>query len=125
MHAVRNHAKLPSPGVVWASDWVSLPASVVSAEDEGVWPHSVGVLVQCETFLGTLHWPTNGADLGVGGFPMLRCFSCVSFGLVKGLSCGKRSSNQESKSEKIQRGEDGGRVLPVESNWTVFERRLM
>ena len=67
VHAVRNHAMLPGPPVTWASDWVSLPPSVITAEDVGAWPYSVGVLVKWVTFLGTLHWPAAGADMGVGG----------------------------------------------------------
>ena len=33
---------------------------------------------------------------------------------------GKRSSNQESKTEKSQRGEESGRMLSVESRWTML-----
>ena len=40
-------------------------------------------------------------------------------------SCWERSSHQESKREKRQRGEESGLMLLVESSWTVFERRLM
>ena len=45
------------------SEWITLAATPVTAEDVGAWPHSVGILA----FLGTLHWPADGADLGVGG----------------------------------------------------------
>ena len=86
VHAVRNHAMLPGPPVTWASDWVSLPPSVITAEDVGAWPYSVGVLVKWVTFLGTLHWPAAGADMGLVEFPILRCFSCMSLGLARGLS---------------------------------------
>ena len=38
---------------------------------------------------------------------------------------GERSSNQESKRETSQRGKENGKMLSVESNWTVFKGRLM
>ena len=75
-----------APPVTWASDWVSLPPSVITAEDVGAWPYSVGVLVKWVTFLATLHWPAAGADMGLVEFPILRCFSCMSLGLARGLS---------------------------------------
>ena len=31
------------------------------------WPFSAGLLVKWVAFLGTLHWPAGGMDLGVGG----------------------------------------------------------
>ena len=37
----------------------------------------------------------------------------------------KRSSYQETKEEKSRRGEDSGRMSSVESNWTMFKRRLL
>ena len=35
--------------------------------DVRVWPFSVGSLVKIVAFLGSLHWPTEVADLGSGG----------------------------------------------------------
>ena len=29
VHAVRNHAMLPGPAVIWTSDWVSFPPAVL------------------------------------------------------------------------------------------------
>ena len=46
VHAVRNHAMLPSPAVIWACDWGQLASSVITAKDVGAWPHSVGILVK-------------------------------------------------------------------------------
>ena len=63
---VRNHAMLPGPVCLWASDWGGAPRSAITAEDVGVCPYSVGVLVKLVTFLGNLHWPVAVADLGVG-----------------------------------------------------------
>ena len=42
-------------------------SSAVTGEDVGAWPYSVGLRVKCVAFLGTLHWPAAGADLGFGG----------------------------------------------------------
>ena len=67
MHAVRDHAFLPGPAGLWGSDWITFGSSPVTADDVEVWPYSVGLLVKLVTFLGTLHWPAAGADLGSGG----------------------------------------------------------
>ena len=37
------------------------------SEDVARWPYSVSILVKWVSFLGSLHWPVGGADLGVGG----------------------------------------------------------
>ena len=42
-------------------------ASAIGAQDVDDWPCSVSLLVKSVTFLGSLHWPVGGADLGVGG----------------------------------------------------------
>ena len=39
----------------------------VTAADVCRWLYSFGILVKLVAFLGTLHWPVSGADLGVGG----------------------------------------------------------
>ena len=67
VHAVRNCALLPGTASIWTSDRVSFLPSVFTAEDVCAWPYSVGILVKWITFLGTLHWPAAGADVGVGG----------------------------------------------------------
>ena len=36
-----------------------------------VWPFSVGSLVKNVAFLGSLHWPTEVADLGSGGVSLI------------------------------------------------------
>ena len=83
--SVRNHAMLPGPASFCSSQWFYLLSSAITAEDVGAWPYSVGILVKWVAFLGTLHWPADGADLGVGGFLMLKCLFSLSFGLVRGL----------------------------------------
>ena len=37
----------------------------------------------------------------------------------------ERGAVIKSQKGRSQRGEESGRMLSVESNWTVFERRLM
>ena len=66
VHAVRDHAFLPGPAGIRAAEWIALPAAPVTADDVGTWPNSFGMLVKRVAFLGSLHWPAAGADLGVG-----------------------------------------------------------
>ena len=51
----------------WWYKFHCLPPAVIAAEDVGAWSYSVGILVKLFIFLGTLHRPATGADLGVGG----------------------------------------------------------
>ena len=48
-----------------------IPPTAVCAEDVCGWPYSVGIPVDWVIFLGTLHWPAAGTDLGVGGISYL------------------------------------------------------
>ena len=64
---VRNVALLQGPLDLWDSGWKSVPPVAVTAEDDCLWPYSVGILVKLVTFLGSLHWSPAGADLGPGG----------------------------------------------------------
>ena len=45
----------------------TLAAALVTVDNVEAWPYSVGILVKWVAFLGTLHWPAAGADLGGGG----------------------------------------------------------
>ena len=67
VHAVRDRAFLPGPPGIWDLGWVSTRASAISADDIAYWPYTPGLLVKWVSFLGTLHWPAGGLDLGVGG----------------------------------------------------------
>ena len=67
VHAVRDRAFLPGPPGIWDSEWVNVLASAVCAEDIAQWPHIPGLFVKWVAFLGTLHGPAGGADLGVSG----------------------------------------------------------
>ena len=75
---------LPGPPAIWVSGWISVPASAVSAEDIAHWPYTVGLLVKWVAFLGSLHWPAGGMDLGVGGFSIWNCSFSLNFELVRG-----------------------------------------
>ena len=66
------------------SDRVGAPPAFIVAKDAGACPYSVGILIEWVTFLGTLHRPAAGADLGQVEFPML------SLLLLCELSAGKR-----------------------------------
>ena len=87
VHAVRDRAMLPWPPAIWESDWISVPASVISADDVAHWHFSTGLLVKWVAFLGTLHWPAGGMDLGVGGI------SYVEMLVLCELWAGERAPN--------------------------------
>ena len=62
-----------------------MPASDIGADDVAHWSNTTGLLVKWVTFLGSLHWPAGGLDLGVGGVSlMLSCLFFMSVGLVGG-----------------------------------------
>ena len=67
VHAVRNLALLPGPPAIWLGDWVAGPFVAVCDDDIAQWPYSPSLLVKWVSFLGSLHWPAHGGDLGVGG----------------------------------------------------------
>ena len=66
VHAVRDRAFFPGPPGLWESDWVNIHASAVSAEDIAHWPCTPGLLVKFVSFLGSLHCPQGGLNLGGG-----------------------------------------------------------
>ena len=74
VHAVRDRAFLPGPPGLWDSEWVAIPAPVITADDIALWPYTPGLLVKWVSFLASLHWPAGGSDLGVG------CTCSYSFG---------------------------------------------
>ena len=67
VHAVRNLAMLPGPPALWLGEWVAGPSVAIDAGDFAQWPYTPGLLVKWVAFLGSLHWPAGGLDLGVGG----------------------------------------------------------
>ena len=67
VHAVRDRALLPGPPAILDSDWINVFASAIGADDVAYWPYTTSLLVKWLAFLGTLHWPAGGLDLGIGG----------------------------------------------------------
>ena len=61
---VRDVALVPGPLRLLGSGWVSVPLVIVTSEDVCLWPYSVDIMVKLVTFLGSLHWPSAGGDLG-------------------------------------------------------------
>ena len=57
---------------------------IITAEDVCLWPYSVGIWVKLVTFLGSLHWPSAGADLGPG------CISSIEPLVLYELWAGER-----------------------------------
>ena len=51
-----TRAFLPGPPGIWDSEWTSVPASAVCAEDIAQWPYIPGLLVTWVAFLGSSAW---------------------------------------------------------------------
>ena len=91
LYAFRDRAFLPGPPGIWDSEWVPVPASVICADDIAHWPYTPGLLVKWVAFLGTLHWPARGVDLGVGGI------SYVELLILYELWAGERLSLEKAQ----------------------------
>ena len=52
--------------LIWLGEWVASPF-VTIGEDIAQWPYTPSLLIKWVSFLGSLHWPAHGGDLGVGG----------------------------------------------------------
>ena len=59
VHAVRDRAFLPGPPDIGDSEWVTVSATAICADDIAHWPYSPGLLVKWVAFLGTLNWPAG------------------------------------------------------------------
>ena len=66
VQAVRDPGISARPPGIWDSEWVNVPVSAICAADIAHWPYTTGFLVKWVALLGTLHWPADGVDLGVG-----------------------------------------------------------
>ena len=86
VHAVRDRAMLSGPPAIWDSEWINVPPSAISADDTAHWPYSVSLLVQWVAFLGSLHWPVVGADLGVGGVSYVEMLILLELWAVERLT---------------------------------------
>ena len=92
VHAVRDRAFLPVPSGTREGEWILLGSAPVIADDVGAWPYSVEILVKWVTFLGTLHRPAVGADLGLVVSRLLKFSSYMSSGQVRGWSWTRMSA---------------------------------
>ena len=68
---VRNLAWLPGPPELWTARWFQMPRATTGEADVAAWPFSFSLLVKVVYFLGTLHWPSDVGDLGIGGVSYL------------------------------------------------------
>ena len=91
LYAIRDRAFLPGPPGIWDLGWVTVPASVICADDIAHWPYTPGLLVKWVSFLGGLHWPAGGLDLGVGGI------SYVELLILYELWAGERLSLEKAQ----------------------------
>ena len=82
---------LPGPPGFWDSGWVTVPSSVICADDVALWPCTPGLFVKWVTFLCTWHWPAGGVDLGVGGI------SYVELLILYELWAGERLSLEKAQ----------------------------
>ena len=79
VHAVLDQAMLTGPLAIWESSWISVPTSVISADDVAQWPYTRSLLVKWVAFLGTLHWLAGGMDLGFGGISYVELLVLFEF----------------------------------------------
>ena len=89
---------MPGPPGVGESEWVTVPTSAICAEDVAHWPHTIGLLVKWVSFLGSLHWPAGGLDLGVGGV------SYVELLILDELWAGERLSLEKAHPGYLRSG---------------------
>ena len=87
---------MPGPPGLWDSEWVSGPPSAICDEDNAHWPCTPGLLVKWVAFLGTLHWPAGGVDLGVGGI------SFVELLILYELWAGERLSLEKAQPRSLR-----------------------
>ena len=98
VHAVRDRALLPGLLAICDSDWINVLASAIGADDVAHWPYTTGLLVKWVTFLGSLHWPSGGVDLGVGGI------SYVELLILYELWAGERLSLEKAHPRYLRPG---------------------
>ena len=82
----------------WESEWVAGPPVTFGADDVAHWPYTPGLLVKWVAFLGSLHWPVGGVDLGVGGI------SYVELLILYELSAGERLTSPEAHPRYLRPG---------------------
>ena len=75
-----------------------MPATAICVDDIAHWPYTPGLLVKWVAFIGTLHWPVAGADLGVGGI------SYVELLILYELWAGERVSLEKAHPRYLRPG---------------------
>ena len=65
--AVCEFAAVPGPDDLGWSGWSCYLVRPLSNGDFDCWPYSTGLLIKFTAFLGSLHWPSEGGDLVMGG----------------------------------------------------------
>ena len=96
VHAVCDLAMLPGPPAIWLGEWVACPAVDIGAEEVAQWPYTPGLLVQRVAFIGSLHWPAGGVDLGVGGVSYVELLILYELWAGERLTIGEGSSSVSS-----------------------------
>ena len=71
-------------------------ASSISADDIAQWPITTGLLVKWVAFLGSVHWPAGGSNLGVGGV------SHVELLILSEIWAGERTSVEKAMASQFQ-----------------------
>ena len=98
VHAVRDRAFLPGQPGIGDSEWFTVSATAICADDIAHRPYSPGLLVKWVAFLGTLYWLAGGADLGVGGI------SYVELLILYELWAGERLSLEKAQPRYLRPG---------------------
>ena len=65
--AVCDFAAAPGPDALGLNGWFCVASSPLASDDFDLWPYSTGLFIQFSAFLGSLHWPSEGGDLVMGG----------------------------------------------------------
>ena len=115
VHPVRDLALLPGPPAIWLGEWVAGPSVTVGADDVAQWPYTPGLLVKWVSFLSSLHWPSSGFDLGVGGI------SFVELLMLYELWAGERLSLEKSTPRYLRPGRPiSVSAVPVRSGIDIW-----
>ena len=64
-------ATLPGPPSFLSGPWIQVTAGCITGADVAAWPHSVSLLCEFSSFLGSLHWPADTGNLGHYGVSYL------------------------------------------------------